>query len=61
VSSRTAMGDDENYRFWTSYTNQIEELTGFKDSLLAWDLGYTGLNIPAEYCEPYPVISTEEK
>jgi len=53
VSSRTAIGDDENYRFWTSYTKQIEELTGFKDSLLAWTLGSVGLDVPAECCEPY--------
>lgn len=52
VTSRTAMGDDLNYRFWTGNTKS-EELTGFKDSHFAWDLGHTGLNIPAEYCEPY--------
>jgi len=61
VSSRTATGDDENYRFWIGYEKQVKELTGTKNSLLNWHLGSVGLDVPAEYCEPYPVVSTEEK
>jgi len=53
VTSMTAMGDDLNYRFWTGYGKQVEEITGSKDSLLAWCLGRVGVDIPAEYCEPY--------
>ncbi len=30
-------------------------MTGHPDSILAHDLKYYGLNIPAEYCEPWPV------
>jgi len=56
VTSCTAMGDDQNYRFWIGYEKQIKKLTGSRDSLLARDLWYTGLNIPAEYCEPYPEV-----
>ncbi len=53
VTSRTACGDDRNYRFWVDFYKVAEEVSGFKDSLLRHDLTYYGLNIPAEYCEPY--------
>lgn len=54
ISNHTACGNDDNYRFWTDFHKIAEETTGFKDSILAHDLTYYGLNIPAEYCEPYP-------
>jgi len=53
VSNKTACGYDDSYRFWAGWDKQIETLTGFKNSMLAHDLTYYGLNIPAEYCEPY--------
>ena len=53
VSNSTANGYDNNYRFWTRFEPFIEELTGYKNSMLAHDLTYYGINIPAEYCEPY--------
>jgi hypothetical protein len=53
VSNKTARGYDDNYRFWTSWKNFVEKLTDFKDSSLAHDLKYYGLNIPAEYCEAW--------
>ncbi len=54
VSNSTACGNDDNYRFWTDFHKIAEEISGYKDSLLAHDLSHYGLNIPAEYCEPYP-------
>ncbi len=54
VSNKTAMGWDDAYRFWNDWKEYVEKLTGFKNSILAHDLTYYGLNIPAEYCEPYP-------
>lgn len=54
VSNSTACGCNDNYRFWTGWNKIVEEYTGFKTSILAHDLTYYGLNIPAEYCEPYP-------
>jgi hypothetical protein len=53
VSSMTASGIDYEYRFWSDFHEYAEKLTGVKDSLLQHDLTYYGLNIPAEYCEPY--------
>lgn len=54
VSNKTACGYDDNYRFWVDFHSIAEKVSGFKDSLLRHDLTYYGLNIPAEYCEPYP-------
>ncbi len=54
VSNKTAMGFDDAYRFWNDWTAYVEKLTGYKNSILAHDLTHYGLNIPAEYCEPYP-------
>ena len=53
VSNKTACGNDDSYRFWIDWHKQAEEITGFKNSILAHHLTYYGLNIPAEYCEPY--------
>lgn len=53
VSNRTACGNDDAYRFWNDWHKIAEELTGFKNSILAHDLTYYGLNIPAEYCAAY--------
>lgn len=53
VSNHTACGNDDNYRFWQDFHKTAEEVSGFKNSLLHHDLTYYGLNIPAEYCEPY--------
>ena len=54
VSNNTACGNDDSYRFWLDYHKVAEEVSGFKDSMLHHDMKYRGLNIPAEYCEPYP-------
>ena len=54
VTNQTACGVDDNYHFWQNWDKYVRELTGFKSSMLAHDLTYYGLNIPAEYCEPYP-------
>ena len=53
VSNRTACGPDDNYRFWQDWHNIAKDLTGFNNSILSHDLEYYGLNIPAEFCEPY--------
>lgn len=53
VSNLAACGPDDNYRFLTSINDLAERVSGFKDSMLRHDLQYYGLNIPAEYCEPY--------
>lgn len=53
VSNRTACGFDDEYRFWTDFREYTEKLTGFKNSMLDHDLTYYGINIPAEYCEPW--------
>lgn len=53
VDNKTACGNDDTYRFWVGWSKQIEKLTGFKNSILAHDLTYYGLNIPAEFCEEY--------
>ena len=54
VSNHTACGNDDSYRFWTDFHKAAEEITGFKNSILLHDLTHYGLNIPAEYCKPYP-------
>lgn len=54
VSNKTACGNDDNYRFWQDWQLQAKELTGYSNSILAHDLTHYGLNIPAEFCEPYP-------
>ncbi len=53
VSNKTAMGCDDNYRFWQDFQETAEKLTGFKHSMLAHDLDHYGINIPAEYCDSY--------
>jgi len=53
VSNQTAMGLDDSYRFWVGWRKQIATLTGFDNSILAHDLTHYGLNVPAEFCEPY--------
>jgi len=53
VTNVTACGPDDNYHFWVDFHKHAEELSGFRNSLLAHDLTYYGLNIPAEYCEPW--------
>jgi len=53
VSNSTACGNDDEYRFWLDHKEYVEKLTGFKNSLLAHDLKYYGINVPAEYCESY--------
>jgi hypothetical protein len=54
VSNQTAMGPDDNYRFWTDYRTVLVELTGYKNSMLHHDVEHYGVNVPAELCEPYP-------
>jgi hypothetical protein len=53
VSNKTAMGYDDNYHFWINWGDYVKNLTGYSNSILAHDLTYYGLNIPAEYCEIY--------
>jgi hypothetical protein len=53
VTNATAMGNDDAYRFWLDYQSQAKALTGHPDSMLAHDLGHYGVNVPAEFCEPY--------
>lgn len=53
VANKTACGYDDDYRFWQDFHKVAEEVTGYKTNCLAHDLTYYGLNIPAEYCEPY--------
>lgn len=54
VTSMTASGNDESYHFWDDFHKLAQKLTGFSDSCLLHDLKYYGLNIPAEFCNPYP-------
>jgi len=54
VSNQTACGPSDEYRFWQDFHKVAEELTGFRTSILSHDLNYRGINVPAEYCEPYP-------
>lgn len=53
VSNNTACGYDDNYRFLMSTHAIAKEATGFSRSILEHDLIHYGLNIPAEYCQPY--------
>jgi len=53
VGNSTACGNDDSYRFWIDWREYVKKKTGFKDSMLAHDLTYYGINIPAEYCEEY--------
>ena len=50
VSNNTAMGRDDNYRFWGEWAELVEKLTGYKGSMLAHDIEHYGINIPAEFC-----------
>jgi hypothetical protein len=52
VSNQTALGCDDNYRFLSGVPTKV--LVGYDAPILAHDLTHYGLNIPAEYCEPYP-------
>lgn len=51
VSNKTAIGYDDNYRFLVGFVTK--ELVGYDAPMLAHDLTYYGLNVPAEFCEPY--------
>lgn len=53
VSNRTALGCDDNYRFLQGVPTKV--LVGYDAGMLAFDLEHYGLNIPPEFCEPYPV------
>jgi hypothetical protein len=53
VNNRTACGNDDNYRFLQNFNDLAEKVTTYKHSMLLHDLTYYGLNIPAEFCEPY--------
>jgi hypothetical protein len=60
VSNKTACGCDDSYRFWQDFGKLVKELTGYENSILAHDLRHHGLNIPAEYCEPWPGTKPSE-
>lgn len=53
VSNSTALGYDDRSRFWQDWHDYAAKLTGFKNSILAHDLTYYGINIPRDHCEPY--------
>ncbi len=53
VSNKTACGNSDDYRFWTDFHGQAEKLTGYKNSILNHVLTHYGVNVPAEFCEPY--------
>jgi hypothetical protein len=53
VTNQTALGPDDNYHFWNVSLEYVEKITGVKNSILLFDLAHYGLNIPAEFCEPY--------
>ncbi len=38
VQNKTACGNDDSYRFWSGWRKQVEELTGFKESMLSHEL-----------------------
>jgi len=46
VTNKTACGFDDNYRFCAPWE-------GMPDGI-RHDLEHYGINVPAEYCEPYP-------
>ena len=54
VSNKTACGYDDAYRFWQDFRAVAELVTGFPESMLRHDLTHYGVNVPAEFCEPYP-------
>ncbi len=58
VTNKTACGFDDNYHFWVDFRETAEKMTGFKDSFLAHDLTYYGLNIPSEYCNRYKGVKS---
>lgn len=60
VTCMTACGIDPDYHFWNDYEGIAFNLTGFKDSTLKHDLKYYGLNIPAEFCDPYGKIKVKK-
>lgn len=53
VDNSTACGNDDAYRFWINWRGYVKKLTGYPNSILAHDLTYYGINVPAEYCEEY--------
>jgi hypothetical protein len=53
VSNRTAGGPDDGYRFWVDFKAEAERITGYKNSILAHNLTYYGVNVPADHCEAY--------
>ena len=53
VCNKTAIDNDDDYRYWEDWKEYAEKVTGFANSCLAHDLTYYGINVPAEYCEPY--------
>lgn len=53
VSNQTACGFDDSYRFWMDFRAIAALVTGFQSSILHHDLTHYGINVPAEYCEPY--------
>lgn len=61
VTNKTSIDCDDNYRFWVDFEKECERLTGFKNSILQHDLSHYGLNIPKEFCEPYPVYSEKKE
>ncbi len=52
VTNSTACWFDDAYHFLSGVPAKV--LVGYDAGMLAHDLRYYGLNIPAEYCEPYP-------
>jgi hypothetical protein len=55
VTNKTACGNYDSYHFWQDFHKIAEQITGYKNSILEHDLTYYGVNIPAEYCEPYKI------
>ena len=53
VSNSTATGPDDNCRFWEDWKKVTEEVTGTTNSILAHDINYHGLNLPAKICTPW--------
>ncbi len=53
VSNSTACGYDDSYRFWCNFHAEAKRLSGFNNSILLHDLTHYGVNVPADYCEPY--------
>ncbi len=54
VCNRTAYGHDDAYRIACNTGKLAEKVTGHSRSLLAHDLEYRGLIVPADFCGPYP-------